>query len=164
MTRRVQVLFLLALVGVLVCLGLVVGGLAGPWAAAAYAVVALGLLVVGSARARAAQAAARAVARSDAGADLHLLHRQPARPGRGRLMTSPLRVALLGCGTVGAEVVRLLHSSGDDLAARAGAPLELAGIAVRRPARCATCRSTRRCSPPTPRRWSPATTSTSSSR
>ena len=28
-----------------------------------------------------------------------------------------LRVALLGCGTVGAEVVRLLHSSGDDLAA-----------------------------------------------
>lgn len=44
----------------------------------------------------------------------------------------PLRVALLGCGTVGAEVVRLLHSSADDLAARVGAPLELAGIAVRR--------------------------------
>ena len=43
-----------------------------------------------------------------------------------------LRVALLGCGTVGAEVVRLLHTSGDDLAARIGAPLELAGIAVRR--------------------------------
>ena len=47
-------------------------------------------------------------------------------------MTAPLRVALLGCGTVGAEVVRLLHSSGDDLTARVGAPLELAGIAVRR--------------------------------
>ena len=45
---------------------------------------------------------------------------------------APLRVALLGCGTVGAEVVRLLHSSGDDLAARIGAPLELVGIAVRR--------------------------------
>ncbi|MCW2724062.1 MAG: homoserine dehydrogenase [Frankiales bacterium] len=44
----------------------------------------------------------------------------------------PLRVALLGCGTVGAEVVRLLHSSADDLAARIGAPLEIAGIAVRR--------------------------------
>ena len=44
----------------------------------------------------------------------------------------PLRVALLGCGTVGAEVVRLLHSSGDDLTARIGVPLELAGIAVRR--------------------------------
>ncbi|HWG94450.1 MAG TPA: homoserine dehydrogenase [Mycobacteriales bacterium] len=47
-------------------------------------------------------------------------------------MGQPLRVALLGCGTVGAEVVRLLHTSGDDLAARVGAPLELAGIAVRR--------------------------------
>ncbi|MCW2571199.1 MAG: Homoserine dehydrogenase [Frankiales bacterium] len=45
----------------------------------------------------------------------------------------PLKVALLGCGTVGAEVVRLLHSSAGDLAARIGAPLELAGIAVRRP-------------------------------
>ena len=44
----------------------------------------------------------------------------------------PLRVALLGCGTVGGEVVRLLHSTRDDLAARIGAPLELAGIAVRR--------------------------------
>jgi len=43
-----------------------------------------------------------------------------------------LKVALLGCGTVGAEVVRLLHSSADDLAARIGAPLEIAGIAVRR--------------------------------
>ncbi len=47
-------------------------------------------------------------------------------------MTRPLRVALLGCGTVGSEVVRLLHTSADDLAARVGAPLELAGIAVRR--------------------------------
>ena len=47
-------------------------------------------------------------------------------------MAEPLRVALLGCGTVGSEVVRLLHSSADDLAARVGAPLELAGIAVRR--------------------------------
>ncbi len=44
----------------------------------------------------------------------------------------PLRIALLGCGTVGAEVVRLLQTSADDLAARVGAPLELAGIAVRR--------------------------------
>jgi homoserine dehydrogenase len=47
-------------------------------------------------------------------------------------VAAPLRVALLGCGTVGAEVVRLLHTSGDDLTARVGAPLELAGIAVRR--------------------------------
>ncbi len=47
-------------------------------------------------------------------------------------MVAPLRVALLGCGTVGSEVVRLLSSNADDLAARVGAPLELAGIAVRR--------------------------------
>jgi homoserine dehydrogenase len=47
-------------------------------------------------------------------------------------VTAPLRVALLGCGTVGSEVVRLLHTSGEDLAARVGAPLEIAGIAVRR--------------------------------
>jgi homoserine dehydrogenase len=47
-------------------------------------------------------------------------------------MTEPLRVALLGCGTVGAEVVRLMRSNAGDLAARVGAPLELAGIAVRR--------------------------------
>ncbi len=47
-------------------------------------------------------------------------------------MVAPLKVALLGCGTVGAEVVRLLHSSADDLAARIGAPLEIARIAVRR--------------------------------
>ncbi|MCA1711433.1 MAG: homoserine dehydrogenase [Actinobacteria bacterium] len=47
-------------------------------------------------------------------------------------MSRPLKVALLGCGTVGAEVVRLLHSSSADLAARIGAPLEIAGIAVRR--------------------------------
>ncbi|MEV4760876.1 homoserine dehydrogenase [Micromonospora sp. NPDC049559] len=43
-----------------------------------------------------------------------------------------MRLALLGCGTVGTAVVRLLHEQADDLAARVGAPLELAGIAVRR--------------------------------
>jgi len=46
-----------------------------------------------------------------------------------------VRVALLGCGTVGVEVVRLLHAQADDLTARIGAPVELAGIAVRRPGR-----------------------------
>ena len=50
-------------------------------------------------------------------------------------MAQPLRVALLGCGTVGTEVVRLMQTSADDLTARVGAPLELAGIAVRRPGR-----------------------------
>ncbi|WP_433827093.1 homoserine dehydrogenase [Actinoplanes sp. CA-015351] len=47
----------------------------------------------------------------------------------------PIRLALLGCGTVGTEVVRLLHDQADDLTARIGAPLELVGIAVRRPGR-----------------------------
>ncbi len=47
----------------------------------------------------------------------------------------PVRIALLGCGVVGSQVVRLLDEQAGDLAARVGAPLELAGIAVRRPAR-----------------------------
>ncbi|WP_170318792.1 homoserine dehydrogenase [Allorhizocola rhizosphaerae] len=46
-----------------------------------------------------------------------------------------MKVALLGCGAVGSEVVRLLHEQADDLAARIGAPVELVGIAVRRPNR-----------------------------
>jgi len=44
-------------------------------------------------------------------------------------------VALLGCGVVGSEVVRLLDEQASDLAARIGAPLELAGVGVRRPGR-----------------------------
>jgi homoserine dehydrogenase len=47
-------------------------------------------------------------------------------------MAGPVRVAILGCGTVGAEVVRLLHEQEADLTARVGARLEIAGIAVRR--------------------------------
>jgi len=45
----------------------------------------------------------------------------------------PLRVALLGCGTVGSEVFRLLREQASDLAARVGAPLQVAGVAVRDP-------------------------------
>jgi homoserine dehydrogenase len=44
-----------------------------------------------------------------------------------------LRIAILGCGNVGSEVVRLLDRHGEDLAQRIGAPLEIVGIAVRRP-------------------------------
>ena len=44
-----------------------------------------------------------------------------------------LKIALLGCGSVGSQVARLLSEQGDDLAVRIGARLELAGIAVRRP-------------------------------
>ena len=42
----------------------------------------------------------------------------------------PLRVALLGAGTVGTEVARLLAETSGDLAARIGAPLELVAVAV----------------------------------
>ena len=44
----------------------------------------------------------------------------------------PLKVAVLGCGSVGSQVVRLLLEQAGDLAARVGAPVELAGVAVRR--------------------------------
>lgn len=43
----------------------------------------------------------------------------------------PLRVALLGAGSVGAQVARLLTENKAELAARVGAELELIGIAVR---------------------------------
>lgn len=42
-----------------------------------------------------------------------------------------VRVALLGAGSVGSQVARLLLEHGDELASRAGAGLELVGIAVR---------------------------------
>jgi len=42
-----------------------------------------------------------------------------------------LRVALLGAGAVGSQVAALLRAHADELAERAGARLELAGIAVR---------------------------------
>ncbi len=47
----------------------------------------------------------------------------------------PIRIALLGCGVVGSEVVRQLDRHATELAARVGAPLEIAGVAVRRPKR-----------------------------
>ncbi len=47
-------------------------------------------------------------------------------------MSNPLKVAVLGCGSVGSQVVRLLGEQADDLAARVGAPVELVGVAVRR--------------------------------
>jgi homoserine dehydrogenase len=45
----------------------------------------------------------------------------------------PLKVALLGCGTVGSQVLRLIGEQSEDLTARIGRPVEVAGIAVRRP-------------------------------
>ncbi|HEY0888363.1 MAG TPA: homoserine dehydrogenase [Nocardioides sp.] len=49
-------------------------------------------------------------------------------PGTGR----PLGIAVLGCGSVGSQVVRLLEEQSGDLAARIGAPVRLVGVAVRR--------------------------------
>jgi homoserine dehydrogenase len=43
-----------------------------------------------------------------------------------------LKVAVLGCGSVGSQVVRLLQEQAGDLGARIGAPVDLVGIAVRR--------------------------------
>jgi homoserine dehydrogenase len=47
--------------------------------------------------------------------------------------TQPLRVALLGCGVVGTAVARLLTENAGDLTERVGRPLEIVGVAVRRP-------------------------------
>lgn len=52
----------------------------------------------------------------------------PSSPADARPV---LRVAVLGCGVVGTEVVRLLTTQADDLASRVGARLELVGVAVR---------------------------------
>jgi len=45
--------------------------------------------------------------------------------------SDPVRVALLGCGTVGGGVVRLLYDNARYLAERIGAPLEIARVLVR---------------------------------
>ena len=46
-----------------------------------------------------------------------------------------LKVGLLGCGTVGGGVVRLVAQNADQLAARIGAPVEIRRVLVRDPAR-----------------------------
>ncbi|MBM7805628.1 homoserine dehydrogenase [Geodermatophilus bullaregiensis] len=48
---------------------------------------------------------------------------------------TPLKVALLGCGTVGSAVLRLVEEQAEDLTARVGRPVEIVGVAVRRPDR-----------------------------
>ena len=44
---------------------------------------------------------------------------------------APIRVALLGCGTVGGNVLRLVTTHAEELAAQVGRPIELVGVAVR---------------------------------
>jgi homoserine dehydrogenase len=46
-----------------------------------------------------------------------------------------LRVGLLGCGTVGSAVARLLHEHREDIARRAGCRLEVSKVAVRDPSK-----------------------------
>nr|WP_257478530.1 homoserine dehydrogenase [Acidipropionibacterium jensenii] len=48
---------------------------------------------------------------------------------------TPLRVGLLGCGVVGSQVARMILSRSDDIRARVGRSVELAGIAVAHPDR-----------------------------
>ena len=48
---------------------------------------------------------------------------------------APLKVALLGCGAVGSQVYRLITEQAADLKARAGARLDIVGVAVRDPGR-----------------------------
>ena len=45
--------------------------------------------------------------------------------------SKPLKVALVGAGTVGSEVARLLLTQREEFARRAGREIELAGVAVR---------------------------------
>jgi homoserine dehydrogenase len=46
-------------------------------------------------------------------------------------MTAPFRIALAGLGTVGGGVAHVLLTRGDELARRAGRPLELVGVSAR---------------------------------
>ncbi|AKT38908.1 homoserine dehydrogenase [Chondromyces crocatus] len=56
----------------------------------------------------------------------------PPGPERRRLRGgAPIQIGLLGCGTVGGGVLRLLADKADHLAARAGVPLVVRRIAVR---------------------------------
>src|SRR5215471_10038664 len=52
-------------------------------------------------------------------------------PGGRALMTEPLGIALVGCGTVGSGVARLFLERPERLAARAGRPLVLRRVVVR---------------------------------
>ena len=69
-------------------------------------------------------------------------------------VTPVVRVGVLGAGVVGSQVVRLLVEQADELTARVGAKLELAAVAVRRPAppsAPAPAPSDRSARPPPPR-------------
>ncbi len=73
-------------------------------------------------------ASRRRLDRSESGRRAPAMGHEPVRTSH-----KPLRVALLGCGVVGSQVARLIHEQAADLTARVGAPVEIAGVAVRRP-------------------------------
>ncbi len=50
-------------------------------------------------------------------------------------MTEAIKVAILGAGTVGSQVTRLIIEQKSELAQRVGAPIEVIGVAVRDPKR-----------------------------
>jgi homoserine dehydrogenase len=56
---------------------------------------------------------------------------QPAHADRTDLDPAPVKIALLGCGTVGTGVAQLLLRRSDAIASRGGRPFVLAAIAVR---------------------------------
>ena len=51
------------------------------------------------------------------------------RKSVAQLNDNPIRVGLLGAGTVGSQTARLLVEQKDELAARIGRPIELVGVA-----------------------------------
>ncbi len=57
--------------------------------------------------------------------------RHDQHPNPRQRLVKPMRIALLGCGVVGAGVVRLLRRNAAMFERRLGAPLELAGVADR---------------------------------
>ena len=59
----------------------------------------------------------------------------PSEPGTEPSGPRPVRLGLLGCGTVGGSLVRLIAERGDEVAARTGVRLEVTRVAVRDPAR-----------------------------
>ena len=57
-----------------------------------------------------------------------------SEPGSRREAGSkPIRIGLLGCGTVGGGVIQLLNANAEYLAQSVGAPLEVARVLVRAP-------------------------------
>jgi len=51
------------------------------------------------------------------------------------MATGELRVGLIGCGTVGSAVIRLLRASGEEIRRRTGVSLRITRVAVRHPER-----------------------------